>query len=94
MCSHIRKESTEGKTEQEEAEDEIMKIREEVKEMLKHTKKEYPSNLNKEEKRGKKKALEDKEHVYLPADKGRIMVAMDKYEEKGGIQSYEYKIKK
>lgn len=36
------------------------------------------SNLTKEERFGKMKALKDKDRIYLPADKGRIMVAMDR----------------
>ena len=93
MCSDIRKESIDGKIEQREAEDEIMTVREEVKTMLKNTKERYPSNLSREEKAGQKKAFDDKQHVYLPADKGRIMVAMDRFEKDGGTDSYEYKMK-
>ena len=37
--------------------------------------------------------MKDKEKVFLPADKGRIMVAMDRYESTGGKDSYEYKMK-
>jgi hypothetical protein len=29
--------------------------------------------------------------VFLPADKGQIMIAMDRFESEGGEQSYEYK---
>ena len=36
----------------------------------------------------KKKAYKDKDGVYLPADKGKVMVAMDKTEEKDGEESY------
>ena len=50
--------------------------------------------MTKQEARGKKKAYEDQERVYLPADKGKVMVAMDKSIEKGGEESYEYKMKK
>ena len=46
--------------------------------------KKIKSNLTKQEKIGKKKAYEDKERVFLPADKGKVMVAMDKTVEKGG----------
>ena len=47
-----------------------------------------------QERNGRKKAYEDKNRVYLPADKGRVMVAMDKYEQTGGENSYENKMKK
>ena len=56
--------------------------------------KKIKSNLTKEEEKGRKKAYEDEEKVYLPADKGKVMVAMDKTIEKGGENSYEYKMKK
>ena len=55
--------------------------------------KKYKTSLTKEESSGKRKALQDKSKVFLPADKGRIMVAMDRYESAGGEQSYEYKMK-
>mgnify|MGYP002803652681 CR=1 FL=1 len=44
----------------------------------------YPSNLSKEEKVGKKKGMDDQNTVNFPADKGRIIVAMDKWESHGG----------
>ena len=37
---------------------------------------------------------DDTERVYLPADKGKVMVVMDKTIEKGGENSYEHKMKK
>ena len=37
--------------------------------------------------------MKDKEKVLLPADKGRMMVAMDRYESTGGKESYEYRMK-
>ena len=52
------------------------------------------SNLTKEEAMGKKKAYEDEERVFLPADKSQVMVAMDKKRRKGGEESYEHKMKK
>ena len=65
-----------------------------MKEVLRKTKnRNYNTNLTKEEMRGKKKAMKDKEKVFLPADKGRIMVAMDRYESIGGEESYECKMK-
>ena len=50
--------------------------------------------MTRQEEEGKKKAYEDEEKVYLPADKGKVMVAMDKSIEKGGENSYEYKMQK
>ena len=41
---------------------------------------------------GKKKAYQDQERVYLPADKGKVMVAMDRKIEKSGKNSYEHKM--
>ena len=64
-----------------------------VKVILEKTRHKYKTNLTKEESSGKRKALQDKNKVFLPADKGRIMVAMDRYESAGGEQSYEYKMK-
>ena len=43
--------------------------------------------------RGKKKAMKDKEKVFLPAVKGRIIVAMDRYESTLGEESFEHKMK-
>ena len=37
---------------------------------------------------------DDTERVYLPADKGKVMVVMDKTIERGGENSYEHKMKK
>ena len=42
---------------------------------------------------GKRKAVGDKDKVFLPADKGRIMVVMDRWEKDSGEDSYEYKMK-
>ena len=73
---------------------EIRQVRESVKLILeKASDRRCKTNLTKEELQGKKKVLQDKKKVFLPADKGRIMVAMDKYESEGGDQSYEYKMK-
>ncbi len=52
------------------------------------------SNLTSQEFRGKKEAFQDKDRVYLPADKGRVMVAMEKTIEIGGESSYDFKMKK
>lgn len=51
------------------------------------------SNLTAQEYRGKVEAFRDKDKVYLPADKGKVMVAMDKSIEVGGENSYEFKMK-
>ena len=94
MCSTIKEEGKKKKVNENEVDREIDELREEVKEILRKTKdKNYTTNLTKEEMRGKKKAMKDKEKVFLPADKGRIMVAMDRYESRGGEESYEYKMK-
>ena len=37
--------------------------------------------------------MRDKERVLLPEEKGRIMVAMDRYERTGGADSFEFKMK-
>ena len=62
--------------------------------LIQYKNKRISSNLTSQERRGKKKAKDDKERVYLPADKGKVMVAMDKSEEVGGENSYEHKMKK
>ena len=64
---------------------EVSEIREDVKSILEEARcKRYQSNLTQEERNGKKKALQDKNKVFLPADKGRIMVTMDRWEIDGG----------
>ena len=74
---------------------EAHRLREKVKKLLKRQKKKkIKSNLTRQEEIGRKKAYKDKDRVYLPADKGKVMVAMDKTEEKGGETSYEFKMKK
>jgi hypothetical protein len=96
MCKTIEKEIEEANpTRKYELEKEIHTLREKVKKLLSTSRhKKIPSNLTKQEREGKKKAYADKERVYLPADKGKVMVAMDKYIEKGGENSYEHKMKK
>ena len=95
MCKVIEDEIETKPQEAEELQRETHKLREKVKKLLrKQREKKIKSNLTKQEARGKKKAYEDKERVYLPADKGKVMVAMDKTIEKGGEESYEYKMKK
>ena len=74
---------------------EIHQLRERVKKLLSQYKnKRIASNLTSQERRGKRKAKEDKDRVYLPADKGKVMVAMNKTVEKGGENSFEHKMKK
>ena len=71
------------------------KIRRNVQELLKkEAKKPIRQNLNTKEKKGKVEAERDKKRVFLPADKGKGMVVMDKYEKDGGTESYEFKMKK
>ena len=97
MCKVIEKEietSTEP-IEKYKLEKEIHTIREKVKKQLLRSKpKKIESNLTKQERVGRKKVYADKDRVYLPADKGKVMVAMDKSIEKGGENSYEQKMKK
>ena len=90
----IKEEGRKKEVSENEIDREIDELREEVKGILRKTKdNNYTTNLTKEEMSGKKKAMKDKELVFLPADKGRIMVAMDRYESAGGEESYEYKMK-
>ena len=95
MCKVIEDEIETKPEEAEELHRETHRLREKVKKLLrKQREKKIKSNLTKQEAKGKKKAYEDQERVYLPADKGKVMVAMDKSIEKGGEESYEYKMKK
>ena len=48
------------------------------------------SNLTREEQRGRKKTYADKDRVYIFADKGKVMVALNKTIEKGGENSFEF----
>ena len=94
MCLVIKEEGRKKKISEDEVDREIDELREKVKEILRKAKgRNYTTNLTKEEMRGKKKAMKDKEKVFLPADKGRTMVTMDRYESIGGEESYEYKTK-
>ena len=94
MCSMIKKEGEIKEIAEEIIEREVSEVREDVKSILEKAKcKRYKSNLTQEERNGKKKALQDKNKVFMPADKGRIMVAMDRWEVDGGEESYEYKMK-
>lgn len=90
MCSVIKEEGKKKKVSENEVDREIDELREEVKEVLRETKdRNYTTNL----KRGKEKGKNDNKKVFLPADKRRIMVAMDRYESIGDEESYEYKMK-
>ena len=72
----------------EELQREAHRLREQVKKLLrKQREKKIKSNLTIQEARGKKKAYECDDKVFLPADKGKVMVAMDKTIEKGGEES-------
>ena len=94
MCTMIEKEGDNKEIGSEIIDREIREVRESVNHILKRAaNRQYKTNLTKEELQGKKKALQDKTKVFLPADKGHIMVAMDKYENEGGEQSYEHKMK-
>ena len=95
MCTDIRKALEEKTVDERIIEMETQELREKTRKLLeKERGKKLKSNLTKEEKSGKIKARKDKDRVYLPADKGRIMVAMDKYEQENGENSYEHKMKK
>ena len=95
MCYDIRRVEEKKNTDARLIEKEIQELREKIRKLL-DTEKEkgVKSNLTAEEMRGKIKARKDKEKVFLPADKGRIMVALDKYEHTNGEDSYEFKMKK
>ena len=93
ICSII-KEGEIRETAEEEIELEVSQVRDKVKTVIKKAvNKKFRSNLPREERVGKTKALKDKDRIYLPADKGRIMVAMDRWESEGGKGSYEFKMK-
>ena len=95
MCKVIEKEKEAKPDQAPQLEREQHRLREKVKQLLrKQKKKKIKSNLSQQEEIGKRKAYRDKDRVYLPADKGKVMVAMDKTEEKGGENSYEFKMKK
>ena len=95
MCQIIEKEKEKSPNQATELERETHKLREKVKLLLKkQMTRKIKSNLTHQEENGKKKAYKDVDRVYLPADKGKVMVAMDKSIAKGGENSYEYKMKK
>jgi hypothetical protein len=97
MCKVIEseKENEEDRQKASGLEREIHNLREQVKKILtQHKQKKIKSNLTSQEYNGKKEAYNDEDKVYLPADKGKVMVAMDKTIERGGEESYEFKMKK
>ena len=95
MCKTIEDEKEAKPAEAPELEREAHRLREKVKQLLrKQKKKKLKPNLTRQEETGKTKAYRDKDRVYIPADKGKAMVAMDKTIEKGGENSYEFKMKK
>ena len=95
MCKTIEEEKETNESKAPELDREVHRLREEVKHLLKkHKKKKIKPNITHQEELGKNKAYKDKDRVFLPADKGKVMVAMDKTEEKGGENSYEFKMKK
>ena len=95
MCSKIKKDGEMNEITAYTIDREVNEVRENVKSILEKARcKIYQSNLTQQERDGKKKALQDKNKVFLPADKGRIMVAMDRWESINGEDSYEYKMKK
>ena len=94
MCDTVESEGKEEKKEKYEIEREIDELREDVAKVLQNAVKiKLKPNLTRQEKNGKRKAMQDTQKVYLPADKGRIMVIMDKFEETGGENSYEVKMR-
>ena len=95
MCKTIEDEKEAKPAQAPELEREAHRLREKVKQLLrKQKKKKLKPNLTRQEETGKTKAYRDKDRVYIPADKGKVMVAMDKTIEKGGENSYEFKMKK
>ena len=95
MCKTIEEEKESKPQQAQELEREAHRLREKVKKLLrKQKKKKIKSNLTRQEEIGRKKAYGDKDRVYLPADKGKVMVAMDKTVNKGGENSYEFKMRK
>lgn len=94
MFHDIQKQGEIREITEEEISREIRKVLEELKVILEQARCiRYPSNVTKDELIGKKTALNDKNQEFLPADKGRIMVAMDKWEKDGGEESYESKMR-
>ena len=94
MCKTIEQEINSKPEQAYELEKESHILRDKVKKLLLKSKNNtIKSNLTRQEQTGKRKAFQDEEKVYIPADKGKVMVAMDKTIEKGGENSYEFKMK-
>lgn len=73
MGTIIKKEGERKEIDDETIHGEIREIRKSVKHMLgKAVDRQHTTNLTKEDIQGKKKALQDKNKVFLPADKGRV----------------------
>ena len=95
MCKVIEDEIESNPDKGEELQREAHRLREKVKKVLrKQREKKIKSNLTQQEARGRRKAYKCEDKVFLPADKGKVMVAMDRTIEKGGEESYEHKMKK
>ena len=94
MCTKILDEGKDVNKDEDSLRRETNKLRESMKKLLeKERTKKFQTNLTKQQQTGKKKIKTDKEKVFLPADKGRIMVAMDRYESEGGENRFEFKMK-
>ena len=95
MCQIIEKEKEENPDETIELDRETHRLREEVKQLLKRRmNRKIKPNLTQQEENGRKKAYRDKDRIYIQADKGKVMVAMDKSISIGRENSYEYKMQK
>ena len=78
MCSRVKQVREGEGVDKVDIEKELLEIREEgIKILRKYKDSKLHSNLSTEEQNGKKKIRQDKDKVYTPADKGRVMVAMD-----------------
>ena len=95
VCKRMEDEQNNGvRTEQQKLCDQEA-MRKEVQDLLiKGMKKPVRRNLSKDEWKGKVETEKDEKRVFLPADKGKGMVVMDKYEKDGGEESYETKMRK
>ena len=94
MCKVIEDEIEAKPDEAADLQGEAHRLREKVKQVLRtQRKKKVKSNMTHQERRGRKKAYESEDKVYLPADKGKVMVAMEKTDAIGEESSYEHKMK-
>jgi hypothetical protein len=95
VCQMLGREFSVNEINEEQKNNDQKILRKKTQEIMKKAiKKHHQSNLTKEESQGRKKAWESEDNIFMPADKGKIMVAMDKLESKGGENSYEGKMKK